>query len=265
VVELDRRFYFDTDDPGRLRTAASRIEFVMALGSLADAGVDLVRLDGGVVAAQKRATWIVPIGADRVRGILESLGTLARAMEEVAPVEAALTGGMETALQPPPATSGPGRVVFGGVVFLALLIGAMILGAFWEPSGWLIWTRPERWVLVRERIPAAAMIAFAGGVVSAVLSHWGALRIAVLISLPVLLNALLIWGAFLVARTAHLPGLAEELASQGDVIRDLLATVTNAAGAVSGGALLGGLMGSRFRALPSTRGTTPDKEPFPGS
>jgi hypothetical protein len=265
VDELDRRFYFDTDDPARLRTAASRIEFVMALGSLADAGVDLVRLDGGVVAAQKRATWIVPIGADRVRGILESLGTLARAMEAAAPGEAAIAGGTEAPLEPPPTISDPGRLVFGGVVFLALLIGAMILGAFWEPNGWLIWTRPERWALVRERIPAAALIAFAGGVAAATLSRWSALRIAVLIGLPVVLNALLIWGVYLVARTAHLPGLAEELASHRDVIRDLLATVTSATGAVFGGGLLGALVGSRFRALPSARGATAEEEPFPGS
>lgn len=249
VDELDRRFYFDTDDPARLRAAASRIEFVMALDSLADAGVDLVRLDGGVAAAQKRATWIVPIGSDQVRKILDSLGTLAATMEAVAPGEARLPDGAETPLEPPPTTSGPGRLVFGGIVFLALLIGAMILGAFWEPSGWLIWTRPERWALVRERIPATAMIAFAGGVAAATLSRWSALRIAVLISLPVLLNALLVWGVFLVARTAHLPGLAEELASHRDVIQDLLATVTSSAGAVLGGSGLGALIGSRFRVV----------------
>jgi len=272
IDEVDRRFYFDSDDPGRLRALADRPDFVAALTALADLGVDDIRLEDGFLSARKRQTWIVPIGGDTAREMLKSLSALALAIEStpvarahVAPdVVAREFPELRVATQleepgPPPAGAGPRRPLFGALVFLSLWIGGLIVGSFWEPEGYLVTTGPERWALVYEKLPAAAVLAGMGAFLAHLLVKRNAVGTALLIGWPVLLNGLLVWGGYLFVRDA-LPGLAPDpkgeiaasLAAHEATIRSALTTVTSAMAAVLGSALVGAWIGGIRRASAET-------------
>lgn len=240
VDELDRRFSFDFDDPDRMRSLAARVEFRTAMLELADLGVDLVRLEAGVLIARKRATWIVPVGRDRAAAILATLGTLARTMESA-------LGATATELEPPPSGAGPRPLVAGGIVFLSLAIGVRLVGGFWEAGGWLVWTHPARWALVAERLPHTALLACAGALVAALLARWNTLGLSLRIGWTVVLNAVLVWAVYAVARSVSIPGLAEQLESNREFVRGALTSATATAGAIVGCGLLGGILGARLR------------------
>jgi len=240
VDELDRRFSFDSDDAERLRRLAQNAEFQMAMITLADLGVDLVRSEAGVLIAKKRATWIVPVAPGRAAEILSALGTIARVMEST-------LGTTVAALEPPATGAGPRPLVAGGVTFLSLAIGVRLVGAFWEVGGWLAWTHPGRWALVAERLPGAALLACAGALVAALLTRSNPLALSLRIGWTVAVNAILVWVAYGVARNVSIPGLAEQLDANREVIREGLTSVTTTAGIIVGGGLLGSIVGGRIR------------------
>lgn len=240
VDELDRRFSFYFDDPDRMRRLAARVEFRTAMLELADLGVDLVRLEAGALIAKKRATWIVPVSRDRAAAILSALGTLARAMESA-------LGATVTEMEPPPSGAGPRPLVAGGIAFLSLAIGVRLVGAFWEAGGWLVWTHPGRWALVAERLPATALLACAGALVAALLVRWNTLGLSLRIGWTVVLNAVLVWAVYAVARSVSIPGLAEQLESNREFVRAGLTSATATAGVIVGCCLLGGILGARLR------------------
>ncbi|HTM01525.1 MAG TPA: hypothetical protein VL503_10435 [Candidatus Omnitrophota bacterium] len=247
VEALDRRFSFSFDDPGRMRSLAARVEFQTAMMELADLGVDLVRLEAGVLAAKKRATWIVPVSRDRAASILSALGMLARAMESA-------LGATVAELEPPPSEAGPRRLVAGGIAFLSLAIGVRLVGAYWETGGWLAWTNPARWALVAERLPAAALLASTGALVAALLSRWNAIGLSLRIGWTVVLNAVLVWAAYAVVRTLSIPGLAEQLESNRDFIRAGLTSATVTAFGIVVCGFLGGIVGARLRSAAWSEG-----------
>jgi hypothetical protein len=247
VEELDRRFSFSFDDASRMRSLAARVEFQTAMMELADLGVDLVRLEAGVLTARKRATWIVPVSRDRATSILAALGMLARAMESA-------LGATVAELEPPPSGAGPRRLVSGGVAFLSLSIGVRLVGGYWETGGWLAWTSPARWALVAERLPVAALLASTGGIAAALLSRWNALGLSLRIGWTVVLNAALVWAAYAVVRTLSIPGLAEQLESNRDFIRAGLTSATGTACGIVACGFLGGIVGARLRSAAWSEG-----------
>lgn len=246
VDELDRRFSFDSDDPERLRTLARNIEFQMAMITLAELGVDLVRSEAGVIIAKKRATWIVPVARGRAAEILSALGTMARVMEST-------LGTSVAALDPPATGAGPRPLVAGGVTFLALAIGVRIVGAYWEVGGWLAWTHPGRWALVAERLPGSSLLACAGTLVAALLTR-SSPALSLRIGWTVVVNAAIVWALYAVARNVSIPGLAEQMAANPEFIRGALTSATVTAGIIMGAAILGSIVGSRIRAAHTARG-----------
>ena len=265
LEDLDRLFAFQFYDRRKVEGCFGRIEVREGFLSLAELGADSVRIRDSLLRVDLPMRFVVPPGVGRMRRVLESMSTLGSAMES-----ALSTGGSASPSVAPRgdvaadsiagasrhAASAIAAPVFYAVFFVAMIAAFLIVGPFWDFNGKIPWR--TRLGIVHARLPMAALLTGSSGFLAALLvprkpALWG-----LQLGWPLILHAALAWILFLVARGSGIPGIAQELASQGEFVRGVLTAASTAAALVFGSGLLGALVATRVS------GTRLDESPRAG-
>src|SRR5258705_1673471 len=224
IDALDRRFLIQCDGRTRTETAVARIEAQQSLLTLADLGADLVLLTNGRLTVEMPMTFILPPRAERVRQALSAMHTLASATESALSVPSpdATTAGciVATPVAVDPVASdlwsasrASGATIASPVslatFFIAMTIGFLILSSFWDFNGRVPWE--ARLALVQDRLPVVALLACAGGFLSAFLVSRGPLFWAFQVSWPLVIHAMLVGALYLVLRESGVPEIVQAL------------------------------------------------------
>ena len=238
IDELDRRYVFLLLEPDAKRMLAQD-SVRKALLTLADRGVDHVLLTNGWLTATIPMTLVIPPSRERIREALSAM------------TQVAASGGVAPAITEDPAWPaarasdaailGPARIA---VFFLAMSFAFFIVGPLWNFNGRI--PSAVRLSIVEARLPALALLATAGGFISALVAPRRAGMWALELSWPLIVHASIAGAIFLLLLQSGVPEIREALSRELEAIPAGTRTAAIAAGIGFGGGLVGALVARRF-------------------
>ena len=238
IDELDRRYVFLLLEPDAKRMLAQD-SVRKALLTLADRGVDHVLLTNGWLTATIPMTLVVPPSREGIREAVSAM------------TQVAASGGVGSAITEDPewpaarasdaAVLGPARMA---AFFLAMSFAFFIVGPLWNFDGRI--PSATRLSIVEARLPALALLATAGGFVSALIAPRRAAMWALELSWPLVVHALIAGAIFLLLLQSGVPEIREALSRELEAIPAGTRIAAIAAGIGFGGGLVGVLVARRF-------------------
>jgi hypothetical protein len=242
IDELDRRYVFLFLEPDAKKMLAQG-SVRGALLTLADRGAEHVLLTNGWLTAKIPMTFIVPPSRGRVSEALGALTALAAGAESESDSRGSVTG--EPAWPASRATDaaimGPARIA---AFFLATTFAFFIVGPLWNFNGRI--PSATRLTIVEARLPALALLATAGGFLSALVAPRRPALWALELSWPLIVHASIAGAIYLLLLVSGVPEIREALSGELDAIPAGTSIAAFAAGIGFGGGLLGALVAKRF-------------------
>ncbi len=248
IEDLDRRFAFQFDDRSKMEALLGRPEVQQGFHALADLGADFILLTNGHLTIEIPMTFVLPPGRGRVSEALATMHTLASATESALPAAAPAPSSDLEDLWPasPTSSASVSAPTSFGVLFVAILIGVLVVGSFWDFSGRIPWQ--TRLDAVNARLPLVAVISGVTALFAAFLVPRKPVMWGVLVSFPLLAHAALAWVLYLVLRSVDAPEVQNAFTRELEFLPAGVKTATIAAAACLGSSLAGVFLGSRLSA-----------------
>jgi len=257
IEDLDRRFALQFDDRSRTLSILNRPEARESFLSLADHGVDFILLTNGTLTAEVPAPFILLPRRERIRQVMADMRMFALAAESALsvpspdaswrPADAAPLRAPEE-LQTWPAASPSARLitspVFLATFFMAMTLGFLIVGSFWDFNGTIPWQ--TRLLTVTSRLPHVALLAGAGGLLAALLVPARPFLWAFQVSWPLVVHAGIVGVVYALLRASGVPEVQQALGQELEMIPAGFGTAMAAAGAALGSGFAGAILGRRL-------------------
>ena len=261
IDDLDRRFALQFDDRLKTRAIFERTEARQSLLALADLGADFFLVSNGTMTVEIPARFVLLPRRESIRQVMAAMRTLALAAEsalsitrpEISWKPGAVLATEPEPLDPWPASRPSGRIirspVFLATFFIAMILGFLIVGSFWDFNGRVPWE--ARLLTVTSRLPHVALLAGIGALVAALFVPRRPLLWAFQVSWPLVAHAALVGVVYFALRASGVPELQQALGQELEMIPAGFGTAAAAAGVGLGSGFAGAVLGKRLSRMSS--------------